>query len=396
MEVPANPSFFEEKGISQKANILIVDDNEYNLVALESVLRVLNQNIFKANSGKEALKLLLKHHFAVILLDVKMPEMDGFELASTVRTREKSSHIPIIFITANTKNEDIGMFKGYSLGAVDYIVKPIVEHILLSKISVFVELFKTTQHLIEKAKKLEQSKQLILLNKAKSEFLSMVSHEIRTPITVIMGYTQCLMGDLAGPLSSDQKTILQKILFASHNLIDLVNNVLDMSKLEAGKMELSLEIFDLVELIKNCIEMVFPLAEKKGIPITENYSVTQLKIYADPTKIRQCILNLLSNAIKFTETGNIQLSLHCVESDVNIHIQDSGIGMSPEELSKIFTPFTQADNSTSRKYGGSGLGLTISKRFIEMHGGRITVKSEKEKGSLFVLNLPISESHLSP
>ncbi|MEK7486828.1 MAG: response regulator, partial [Planctomycetota bacterium] len=234
-------------------------------------------------------------------------------------------------------------------------------------------------------------------NKSKSEFLANMSHEIRTPLNAIMGYSECILDGMDGPITTEQANSLNKVLRASQTLLELITSILDLSKIESGKIELYLEQSDIIGLIQSCIEIVEPLIQEKELSLSTSYEIPYLKIKADSMKIRQSIINLLSNAIKFTPNqGKIQIQVKLeANQELCILIKDSGIGMSPDETAKIFMPFTQVDSSISRKYGGTGLGLTISKKFAELHGGTLQVQSEKGKGSTFILRLPIHDILLS-
>jgi CheY-like chemotaxis protein len=252
--------------ISAKANLLLVDDREENLMALEAILGPLGQTLIKARSGREALKQLLVHDFALILMDVMMPGMDGFETATLIKEREKSRHIPIIFVTAISK-EERHIFRGYTVGAVDYIAKPFDPDILRSKVIIFVDLFNKSEQIQEQAERLRLSEQreaerqrlereseirerfvaeLVAAkeeaeraNRAKSDFISGVSHELRTPLNAIIGFSKLLLNPRVGPLNDDQDAYLKDIVASSEHLLELINDILDLSKIEAGKMTLS-------------------------------------------------------------------------------------------------------------------------------------------------------------
>jgi PAS domain S-box-containing protein len=225
-------------------------------------------------------------------------------------------------------------------------------------------------------------------NEAKSEFLTIVSHELRTPLNAIIGYDQCLIMEMDGPVNPEQMVSLKKIEKSSFHLLNLINDILDLAKIEANKMELEITPQNIVETIVSCVDEIQSLARQKELKIILSFSKPYVLMEYDKTRIRQVILNLLGNAVKFTEKGSITISLMNYQNYVEIHITDTGIGLSPEEIIKLFMAFSQADSSITRKYGGSGLGLTISKKIVDMHGGKIDVKSEKEHGSTFIVTLP--------
>jgi len=227
-----------------------------------------------------------------------------------------------------------------------------------------------------------------IANKAKSIFLANMSHEFRTPLNAIIGYSEMLEEDAQ---DSDNKEIipdLKKINAAGRHLLGLINDVLDLSKIEAGRMTLFMETFDITKLIDDTVSVVQPLIEKNANTLKLTCADTLGNIYADQVKVRQILFNLLSNACKFTEKGIIELKAERSEALMIFEVRDSGIGMTAEQIANLFQPFTQADSSTTKKYGGTGLGLTISQKFCQMMGGDITVESEQGKGSVFYVYLP--------
>lgn len=223
---------------------------------------------------------------------------------------------------------------------------------------------------------------------AKSEFLATISHELRTPLNAIIGFNQCLVMGMDGPVSDPQLGSLQKIENSASHLLTLINNILDWSKIEAKKMELEISSQNIVELIQSCVEEMQSLAHQKNLKIIFFVEKPYIFVEMDRMRIRQVLINLLSNAIKFTEKGSITINLINEFYQVQIEIIDTGIGLAEEEIEKIFQPFSQADSSITRKYGGTGLGLAISKNIIDLHGGKIKVKSKKGLGSTFTLTLP--------
>ena len=236
-------------------------------------------------------------------------------------------------------------------------------------------------------------------NAAKSAFIATISHELRTPLNAIIGFTHCILEEMDGPINEAQKESLKKIEKSSLYLFNLINDILDWSKIEAKKMDLELSLENIVKLVYACVEEMSPLAEQKNLSIDIVSENPVILVEIDPIRIQQVFLNLLSNAIKFTDKGSIKIKITLSEkqdsiqqlellNSIRIEITDTGIGLLPEEIDKIFHPFTQADHSITRKYGGSGLGLAISKNIIKLHHGKITVKSEKGKGSTFTIILP--------
>ncbi|EIJ41095.1 PAS domain S-box [Beggiatoa alba B18LD] len=539
-------------------NILIVDDNKNNLFTLRTLIseHIQESFIIEANSGLTALEILTEQAVDLIIMDVQMPEMDGFETARLIRSLKKTQHIPIVFLTAAYKSEDFQR-QGFEVGAADYLTKPIDAPQLISRIRSYLRFIEQerehNQELENKVQKrtaelqaardeleqrvrertaeieqLSRQNRLILeavgegiygvdlagrttfinpaatmmlgysaselkglhqhevihyahadgtpylfeespiyqalqtgntyqvtdevfwrknasffpveytvtpilengeitgavllfrditerkqveqamktakeaaekaqlaaeaANMTKSQFLANMSHELRTPLNAIIGYSEILHEEASEVGHTHYLEDLNKIQVAGRHLLGLINDVLDLSKIEAGKMQFSLEEVDLNTLIAEVESTVKPLVEKKeNVLIIERVSELG-KMQTDATKLRQMLLNLLSNAAKFTDNGKIRFTIqqyHEANADwISFKIADNGIGITPEQQAKLFQPFTQADASTTRKYGGTGLGLAITKQFAEMLGGNISIHSEFGHGSEFIIQLP--------
>ena len=382
----------------KKAKILLVDDVPDKLLSLAVILEGLNQTVVTVNSGAEALRRLLVDDFAVILLDVNMPDLDGFETAALIRQRKRSEHTPIIFLTAFP--DDTHAVRGYSLGAVDYILTPVVPEVLRAKVSVFVDLYRMTQEVKQQANAqvaLAQEHAARLTaersNRAKSEFLANISHELRTPMNAIIGMT-----DLA--LSEDLNPALREYLATARSnaqvLLELLNEILDFSRLEAGKFVLQTMPFRLRDLISDLVRTIEFRARDKGLELHSHIdAAVPDRLIGDPLRIRQVIMNFLTNAIKFTESGKVSIEVALESSsqkevEVKFSVIDTGIGISVADQERIFAPFTQVDSSTTRRHGGAGLGLAIAGDLIREMGGRRAIHSEPGKGSTFSFILPLS------
>ncbi|HEV8470237.1 MAG TPA: ATP-binding protein [Candidatus Limnocylindria bacterium] len=231
--------------------------------------------------------------------------------------------------------------------------------------------------------------QLERANRLKSEFLASVSHELRTPMNAIIGYTKLMLDGLDGELTAQQSTDLFRVAQAADNLLGLINGLLDLAKIEAGKMELNVEEVNMNEVTDEALELVRPHADEKGIQVRSLIPTSLPNVWADRARVRQVLANMLANAVKFTERGSVTVSANTAEGWVTISVADTGVGITPEAQAYVFDEFRQADSSTTRRYGGTGLGLAISKRLITLHGGRIWVDSEVGRGSTFHFTLPI-------
>jgi len=405
-----------------RVRILLVDDRPENLLALEAILEPLGQIMMRANSGPEALRCVLESELATILLDVQMPGMNGFEVAEIIKSRERSRTIPIIFLSAISK-EDAYVFKGYSMGAVDYVFKPFNPDVLRSKVSVFVDLFVKQRELQRQAELLREAEKrelelehrtsmlesearsaakLSQMNDelhrrqvaleqamgARNRFYASMSHELRTPINAVIGYSTLMLDNIYGPLNGKQKEGLQRTLKAARHLLELVNDVLDLSKIEAGKIELSLQPVMFPSLLEDLFVTVRPLADEYGSTLSLEMEAEPFNIVSDPRRVRQVVLNLLSNAIKFGEGKPIRVVCkQTSERGVEIAVIDEGVGIAPEDIPRIFEEFVQVSES---KQPGTGLGLPISRRLAQLLDGSLTVCSTPGQGSTFRLTLPPS------
>jgi signal transduction histidine kinase len=383
--------------VNDRVNILLVDDRPDKLMALETVLVSLGQNLVLAHSGTEALRHLLQQEFALIVLDVSMPGMDGFETASLIRQRSNSELTPIIFISAINYSE-VHLSRGYSLGAVDYISAPIVPEILRAKVSFFIELHRKTEQLKRQA---EMEVQLIreqaaraeaeAANRAKDRFIAMLSHELRTPLTPILFASSILGQDPTVPdrIREELKIITRNVELEAR----LIDDLLDVTRISQGKLNLAFEIADGHELLHSALRICSSEISAKNLTVQLELEATEHRIKADAARLQQIFWNLIQNAVKFTPPdGQITLrSNNPRASWFQLEVIDSGIGITSDALSRIFDPFEQAGGAV---FGGLGLGLTISKAIVELHGGRIFASSAgADHGAMFVIELPNVVSH---
>ena len=380
----------------EKVSILVVDDRADKLLTYEVMLAELNQNVVCARSGKEALRFLLRQDFAAILLDVNMPGMDGFETASLIRQRQRSETTPIIFVSAinDTVNH---ISRGYSLGAVDYILTPVVPDILRAKIAVFVDLFKKTEQIKRQA---EERENLIReqaaaeharaeaerASAAKDKFLAMLSHELRTPLTPVLASVSTLEHEENLPeMMHEPLQLIRRNVELEARLID---DLLDLTRISQGKVQLSFEIVDAHTLLRNALEICQSEIVGKKLELRTHLSAKEVHLRADPARLQQIFWNLIKNAVKFTPHGG-NLSVRTSNSDdgqLQVEIEDSGCGIDGAVLPRIFHAFEQGGQT---QLGGLGLGLAISKALVEAHQGLISAESGgRDRGSKFIALFP--------
>jgi len=426
----------------QQVNILLVDDREENILALEGVLHDLGENLVRARSGREALKHLLRQEFAVILLDVQMPEMNGFETATLIRSREKTRYTPIIFVTAINRTE-AHVVQGYSVGAVDYIVKPFVPEVLRAKVAAFVELWRKTRELqdeiVQRTKAEEEVRKLTTsleqrvaertaelaeanqdlheemkvrrwterelyraketaeanlqrlqeLEKLRDDLTHMIVHDLRTPLTSIISGLHTL--ESMGELEEGRRECLRIAVSGGETCLGMVNDLLDISKMEAGSLKLHYEALRAQDLVDSALRQVEPLARDKDLTLQRRVAPRLPRLWGDEDKLRRTLVNLLANAVKFTpRKGTITAAVRLAERQdgFRFSVQDTGEGIPQEAFGRIFEKFGQVDDRKNGKLASTGLGLTFCKMAVEAHGGQIQVESELGKGSTFFFNLP--------
>lgn len=381
---------------NDRYKILIVDDNEGNIVVLSEILGQLKQcEITSATTGNEALKQILKQDHQLIILDIKLPDIDGYELARILKSHKRTIDIPIIFCSAIFTAEE-WIKKGFELGAIDYLVKPIKEEQLMNKIQFYLSLHEKQTELMREL--MHTNKELEKQNRAKSEFLANMSHEIRTPMNGVLGMAQLLQ---LTELSDEQKDFVEILISSGKSLLKIINDILDFSKLEAGKVKLEAIEFSIKELVKETVIPFVVEAEKKNLQVLYNVrEEISDSLIGDSYRLVQILNNLLSNALKFTHVGSVQLDVSLLRRQgssllLQFVVRDTGVGIPPNKVDVIFEKFTQADSTTTKNFGGTGLGLAISKSLVAIMDGTIRVESQENSGSSFILEIPfeISPEH---
>ncbi len=360
-------------------SILLVDDQPNGLVALAAVLERLGQNIVTARSGTEALQQVLRTEFAVILLDVRMPGMDGFETATLIRQRASSANTPIIFLTGAIR-DDAAAFKGYALGAVDYLTKPIVPEVLCSKVEVFVELAKKNTLLRRLNKELEEkAAELAVANRELESFSYSVSHDLRAPLRAITGFSQLLMESHSAQLDDSGKSYLQRIFNAGQRMGELIDDLLSLARVT--RVELQRKTVDLGGVVR---EVCSGLVAANPSPVVELTIAAPVWVDGDPRLLKVVLENLLNNAWKFTQRivhPKIEFGVTTVDGRRNFFVRDNGAGFDPTQVERLFTAFQRLHDA--KEFPGTGIGLAIVHRVISRHGGRAWAESGTGGGATF-------------
>jgi signal transduction histidine kinase len=420
---------------SDKVNILLVDDQPARLYTYEAILGDLGENLVSAQSGREALQLLMEREFAAILLDVSMPGMDGFETAALIHQHPRFEKTPIIFVTA-VHVTDLDRLQGYKLGAVDYVYVPVVPEILRGKVQVLVELYRKRRELqrlnqelaiansnlqAEKTRELERlneslalaNRELAMANTSlqeeigerqraqnalqdadqrKDEFLAMLSHELRNPLAAIDGAVRLMQHkNLFDPQLAWARDVLGRQLEQLGRLID---DLLDISRISRGKITLRREPVELVTVIARAVETVRPLIEARRHELRVQMPDRPVRLHGDLVRLTQVVSNLLTNAAKYSDDGGhiellVSTAFGADGDQVEIRVQDSGIGIAADQLGQVFELFRQLENPLARKEGGLGVGLALARGLVEMHGGQIEAISPGiGRGSEFIVRLP--------
>jgi len=429
-----------------KVNILLVDDREQRLMSYEAILAELGENMVRADSGAAALRLLMEEDFAVVLLDVNMPGMDGFETADLIHQHPRFEKTPIIFVSA-VNTSDMDRLRGYKLGAIDYVSVPIIPEVLRSKVSVLVELHRKRRALerlnrdlagenaelvrtnlaleTKRAQELERlnanleqvnyelgianqalkleimerrrvEERLRELDRRKDEFLATLAHELRNPLAPLLSGLETLRLARGEPeLGERARGIMERQL---KTLVRLVDDLLDVSRITRGRLELRTERVTLDSVVSSAIESTRPLLESLGHRLLVDVPHAAPTLNADPQRLAQVFGNLLNNAAKYTDRGgHVWLSVWRDGGEVVVSVRDDGIGLAPDLRAQVFDAFVQADTSLERSRGGLGIGLTLVRQLVQMHGGTVEARSAGVgKGSEFLVRLPVAEADTAP
>ena len=390
-----------------KANILLVDDQPAKLLSYEAMLSELGETLITAGSGSEALDHLLRTDVAVVLVDVCMPELDGFELAAMMREHPRFQKTPIIFVSGVHLTE-LDRLKGYACGAVDYVSVPVVPEILRAKVSVFVDLFRKTRELERLNRELEQrvaertaelqasaadllerEEALREADRRKDEFLAMLAHEIRNPLAPIRTAVQLLrLKELPDAQRVKARDVIERQV---EHLVRLIDDLLDVARITRGAITLHRERVDMAEVVARALETSRPLIDARRHELAVVLPEEPLTVEGDITRLSQVLGNLLNNAAKYTDAeGRIHVRVERDGTEAVVHVQDNGIGISEAVLPKVFDLFTQVDRRLDRPSGGLGIGLALVRRLVDMHGGTVSAHSGGPgQGTEIVVRLPI-------
>jgi signal transduction histidine kinase len=372
-----------------KASILIVDDQEAHSSLLEQTLRGAGYvSITVTNNPREVCELHRKNHYSLILLDLLMPGLDGFQVMEGLKAIDTGGYLAILVLTAQPDQK----LRALKAGAKDFVSKPFD----LSEVSMRVHnmleiqlLHRDAETRMERAE--ARSELSETANLAKNQFLANMSHELRTPLNGIIGFTEFLMDGNPGPLQPKQKEYLGDVLNSARHLLQLINDVLDLAKVDAGKMELRPEIFAVHKAVGEVAAVIKGIAQKKHIAVRIDIGAGLDAVMLDQRKFKQVLYNLLSNAVKFSDDGSrVDIRARRLdEHQLEVQVRDTGIGIKTEDINRLFTEFEQLDSGITRRFEGTGLGLALTKKFIEFQGGHIRVESELGKGSVFTVLLPV-------
>ena len=391
---------------NDKVNILLVDDQPGKLLSYEAILADLGENLIKASSGREALEILLKNDITVVLIDVSMPELDGFELAEIIREHPRYQKTAIIFVSA-VHLSDSDRLMGYERGAVDYVSVPIVPELLRAKVSVFAELYRKRREAEELTRDLEQrvadrtaaletaiarqtelTDQLRIADRRKDEFLALLAHELRNPLAPLRNAINILQLK-----ESDDPDVLwcQGVIERqSVQLTRLVDDLLDVSRITLGKIKLRLQPLELASVVGRAVETSRPLIDAHRHELIVTLPDGPIRVEGDRARLTQVIANLLNNAAKYqNDGGTIALTVEREASAAVITVRDRGIGLAPDMLQEIFELFAQGERTLDRAQGGLGIGLSLVKTVVELHGGSVSAASDGPgRGSEFSIRLP--------
>ena len=377
-------------------NILVVDDTPQTLQLLVAILSGANYTVRPADSGALALASVLAYPPELVLLDVNMPEMSGFEVCRQLKQNPATQAIPVVFLSGLTDLDD--RVQGFQLGAVDFVAKPFQRDELLARVSTHLQLARLQKDLTSEVAKQTRDLQgayqeLAKASRLKDEFLSTMSHELRTPLTAVIGMAQILHAGAYGPLNREQTEAIEVVEGSGRKLLQMINDILDYIQVDAGKVELQLAECPIVELVNAVLENVRSKAAEKHIELSCRFYQQESLLWLDVRHMRRVLLILLDNAVKFTSSGgNVGIIVRnaTAQHRIEFEVWDGGPGIAEADLPKLFKPFLQLDGGLNRSHEGSGLGLALAGKLARLLGGEIRVTSQLNAGSRFIVSLPLA------
>jgi signal transduction histidine kinase len=365
-------------------NVLLVDDLQENLLALEALIRQPGRRIFTARSGDEALSLMLEHSFALAILDVQMPSMNGFELAELMRGTERTRTIPIVFVSAAGRELNYA-FQGYESGAVDFLYKPLDPHAVRSKVNVFVDLARQRQQLQEAKADLQRAVNM------RDDFMSLIAHELRNPLNSVYLQAQLRRKMLSSPRPPDPQAMIKMVERDERqirSMVRLLDDMLDVSRARTGNLAIVPGPFDLAASARAVVEAIQAQAEGSGVALTLAAPDT-LPMVGDEFRVEQVITNLLTNALRYGQGKPVTVAVGTREHEPEafVSVRDQGMGIAEADQERIFEQFERTDGVS--QIAGLGLGLYIARQIAQAHQGRLEVRSAPGEGAEFILSLPL-------
>jgi signal transduction histidine kinase len=374
---------------TRPTTVLVVDDDAIVREFMSATLEDAGFVVTTAEDGESAVRLCVENPPDLVIADVLMPGMDGFQLCEELRARPETEHVPILVATG--LDDASSIVKAFDVGATDFINKPIKWVILNYRVQYMLRTSRVANALRENEGRLVQARdEAERANRAKSEFLANMSHELRTPLNAVIGFSGIMRQQAYGPLSDKYVEYSRLIEDSGSHLLSIINGILDLSRADANRLTLREDAFDICDAASLCENIIRPMAEKNTVTLLLDVEEHLPALFADPTKVQQIILNLLSNAVKFTPAGGeVRLAIFSRDTgELELQIRDSGIGIPADKLELALTPFGQVDSSLSRKYDGVGLGLPLTKRLVELHGGTMQIESEVDRGTVVTVAFP--------
>lgn len=391
--------------MDEKVNILLVDDQPAKLLSYQAILEDLGENLVPVQSGPEALQQLLRSDFAVILVDVCMPEQDGFELVEMIRSHHRFRKTAIIFVSA-VQMTDMDRLKGYASGAVDYVSVPIVPEILRAKVAVFVDLYRKTrqlevlnqeleQRVLERTAQLTETQEALTeSNRRKDVFLATLAHELRNPLAPMLSAVELLRQP---SVTAEAATFATDVMVRQlRQMSRLVDDLLDLNRITRNSMELRQEHTDLASILIGAIETAQPAIDAAGQRLTIDLPESAVHVFADRARLSQVVSNLLSNASKYSPAGgDIKMAVSADGDTVTLTVSDNGIGVDAHDIDRLFEPFFQVRHAKDQPNNGLGIGLTLVHMIIELHNGTVEARSDGPgTGTAFYISLPVSKVQL--